>query len=316
MNKKEKSYRILDILLKLKEGKPVNSQDLKIDYGVDRRTIQRDMREIKNFFIQKNIEVDFNRKKQTYELSNKIGSLLKKKILGLVKVLLESRAFNKEETKSIIENLLELVDVKDRKEIEDIICNEFGNYIPPCHNTNLLEFIWELTEYIRNQSKIKIKYGKMDGGKGEKKGIPVSILFSEFYFYIIIREEITNRDIILRVDRIKEVIDLKEKVFINYSERFQDIEYRKKIQFMFGGKEIKLKFEFNGASIEAVKDKIPTAKIKEIGERKYSVEADVFYSRGLLMWILTQGKYIKVTYPNEVIKELKDEIFELNKIYK
>lgn len=316
MEKKEKSYRILDIVFKLQERKYISSEELKTEYRVDGRTIQRDIKEIKNFFGNKDIEVVFNRSKKTYELLGGSEVLDKKKILGVAKVLLESRAFNKEETESIINNLLKFVDKKYRKEIEDIIGNEFKNYIPLNHSIKLVEYIWELTEYIRSHSKIKIKYGKMGGGEGEKIGVPVSILFSEFYFYIIIREEITDRDIILRVDRIKKVIDLKEKVHINYAERFQDIEYRKKIQFMFGGEEIKLKFEFMGASIEAIKDKLPTAKVKELSEKRYSVEADVFYSRGLIMWLLTQGKYIKVTYPNKVVDEIKNEIFELNKIYK
>ena len=45
---------------------------------------------------------------------------------------------------------------------------------------------------------------------------------------------------------------------------------------MTGGKLRKLKFIYRGSSIEALLDKIPTAKAKEIGKNIYEIKAEVF----------------------------------------
>ncbi len=72
-------------------------------------------------------------------------------------------------------------------------------------------------------------------------------MFSEYYFYLtaFIDEEETKKDFdvlndsfptIYRLDRIVRLEVLKEKYHIPYSNRFEEGEFRKRIQFMFGGK--------------------------------------------------------------------------------
>lgn len=72
-------------------------------------------------------------------------------------------------------------------------------------------------------------------------------MFSEFYFYLAAyienidkeKEFAVKNDIyptIYRIDRIAEVHVLDEHFRIPYRDRFEEGEYRKKIQFMFGGR--------------------------------------------------------------------------------
>jgi hypothetical protein len=69
-----------------------------------------------------------------------------------------------------------------------------------------------------------------------------------------------------------------------------------------------IRFEFNGPSVQAVLDKLPTAKIIErMGGRKYLIEAET-YGDGIKMWLLSQGAWVKVVAPNELVKEMKAEI--------
>ena len=66
---------------------------------------------------------------------------------------------------------------------------------------------------------------------------------------------------------------------------------------MTGGKLRKLKFIYRGSSIEALLDKIPTAKAKEIGINTYEVKAEVF-GNGIDRWILSQGDAIEIIEDN------------------
>ena len=47
---------------------------------------------------------------------------------------------------------------------------------------------------------------------------------------------------------------------VPYSDRFQEEEFHKRVQFMYGGRLKKVKFKYSGLSIEAVLDRLSTAK--------------------------------------------------------
>ena len=61
--------------------------------------------------------------------------------------------------------------------------------------------------------------------------------------------------------------------------------------------------------------KLPTAKIIErLGGNKYLIEAEV-YGDGIKMWLLSQGAWVKVTEPPELVEDIKNEISNLSQIY-
>lgn len=62
---------------------------------------------------------------------------------------------------------------------------------------------------------------------------------------------------------------------------------------MFGGKLRKVKFEYIGYSIEAVLDRLPTARIISEEDGKFVIQAEVF-GEGIDMWIRSQGDRINV----------------------
>ncbi len=61
---------------------------------------------------------------------------------------------------------------------------------------------------------------------------------------------------------------------------------------MYGGKLRKVRFEYTGHSVDAVLDKLPTAKILSENDGKYLIEAEVF-GDGIDMWLRSQGEDIK-----------------------
>ena len=77
--------------------------------------------------------------------------------------------------------------------------------------------------------------------------------------------------------------------------------------FIWSGKLRTIRFEFTGSAIQAISDKLPTARVIERNGRTYTVEADV-YGDGIKMWLLSQGRRIKVIAPDDFVGEMKKEI--------
>lgn len=314
-----KVNRILTIYSKLVQGEIVNKRKMAELFNVNEKTIQRDIEDIRNYFVDNrerlgSKEIIYNREKKGYSIDNKEDILTKEDILSITKILLESRAFCKEELNHLINSMLGEVDVKQRKHIKDIIGNELLNYVPLKHGDFLLSKIWGLSELIRNKKVTQINYIKIDGVEVKRIVKPVAITFSEYYFYLIAYFNDFDSPTVFRVDRIKEYKTIGENFYIPSSSRFEDGEFRKRVQFMYAGKLIKMKFEFTGISVEAILDRLPTARIIEREEEKYVIEADV-YGKGIVMWLLSQGKNIRIISPVELYEGILKEIDEIKRVY-
>lgn len=96
-----------------------------------------------------------------------------------------------------------------------------------------------------------------------------------------------------RIDRIKKLTVLDEQFHVPYRDRFEEGEFRKRIQFMYGGRLQKVKFRYSGSDIDAVLDRLPTAQILSEDNGVYIVSAEVF-GKGIDMWLKSQGDRIAI----------------------
>ena len=315
-----KANRLLTIYSKLIKCEIVNKKEMAELFNVNEKTIQRDLEDIRAYFGNNSESLGFKdvvykRDKNGYCIDNRDDMLNEEDILALTKILLESRAFCKDELNHLINSILGQADAHQRRCIKDIIGNELLNYVPLKHNELLLTRIWDLSELIRNKEVTEMSYVKKDGLEVKRIIKPVSIIFSEYYFYLIAYYNDFDSPTVFRVDRIKEYKTLGEKFYISNAERFEDGEFRKRVQFMYPGKLMKIKFEFTGPSIDAVLDRLPTARIIETCKEKFIIEAEVF-GTGIIMWILSQGSNIKVISPESLVEEIKSEIKKFENIYR
>lgn len=194
-------------------------------------------------------------------------------------------------------------DEKDKKMIRDVLGNEMHHYIELHHGKKLLEILWKLEQAVATQTYIVISYKKSTTHEVvERKVKPVGIMFSEFYFYMTAYidgidkgKEFKNPDdpypTIYRVDRLEDIRFLDEHFSVPYAERFEEGEFRKRVQFMYGGCLRKVKFRYSGRDIDSVLDRLPTAEILEKDDEGYTVKAEVF-GAGINMWMKSQGEYI------------------------
>lgn len=310
--REDKIGRVLGIFTKLMNGSLINKAAEAQLYGVNERSIQRDIDDIRSY-LENTMEHDgvlnsvvYDRQAKGYRLEQIYQmKLTNSEILAICKILLDSRAFTKVEMDGLLDKLLTCCTPKaNQKMVRDLISNEAFHYVEPRHKNDFLDNLWSIGQAIRESCFLEIDYERtMDKKTVRRKIKPAAIMFSEYYFYLtafIDDEEVRkNFDVIndssptiYRIDRIKKLKVLKEKFHIPYRSRFEEGEFRKRVQFMYGGKLQKVKFRYSGTDIDAILDRLPTAKILSEENGVYTVSAEVF-GKGIEMWMRSQGEYIE-----------------------
>ena len=308
-----KDIRLLELYDRLLKNEDIDIKKYAEKNKINIRTAERDIKTIRNFLAKKNqTEPIHNSKKKKYQLTYSEDSinLTKSEILAVSKILLASRAFLKDEISLIIDKIVKQCGSEnDLKSIQNLLNNEKFHYIDLQHKKSFINNIWDLGQAIKNKKRIEISYKKMDGKTIKRVIDPVGLMFSEFYFYLLAHIEnidkekhFDNKDdeypTIYRIDRIENFKILNEKYIPTlYKNRFQEGIFRKQVQFMTGGKLRKIKFIYKTNSIEALLDKIPTAKVLEKNKDTYLISAQVF-GNGIDRWILSQGDAIEVIEDN------------------
>lgn len=311
--KNDQIERILQIYAKLSDGHVVNKAEEAEYYGVNEKSIQRDIEHIRKFLdndstrtgIANSIVYDRVEKGYRLETLYKVR-LQNSEILALCKILLDSRAFTKEEMVDMLDKLISCcVPEINQKRVRELISNEEFHYVEPRHRTKFIDRIWDIGQAIMESRYIEMDYYRTkDKQVVHRKVKPAAIMFSEYYFYLtaFIDDEEIRKDFdvindsfptIYRIDRIRSLVILEEKFHIPYTSRFEEGEFRKRIQFMYGGKLQKVRFRYTGTDIDAILDRLPTAKILDEEDGVYTVSAEVF-GTGIDMWLRSQGSYIEV----------------------
>ena len=306
--------RLLAMYAQLAEGKPLYKAREAVKYNCSLRSIQRDIEDLRSFFADRSEttgvvqELIYDRKLNAYRLVPPLRNLLtNEETFAVLKVLLESRSLTKVELFPILEKLISCcVPPDDRRQVTDLIANEKYHYVEPRHKKEILEKMWNLSAAIRAHKEIKITYMRQSGDDVSRVLKPVGIMFSEFYFYLVgfidkenqlekIKFEVENDPFptIYRIDRIKEYAVTDRHFNVPYQNRFEEGEFRKRVQFMYGGKLQKIKFWYKGPSVEAVLDRLPTAKILQHDGSGYLISAEVF-GKGINMWLRSQGDMVEM----------------------
>ena len=142
---------LLIIFLRLQVGKRLSKAKLSEEFSVDPKSIQRDISRLKIILgerIFSNSEIAVDTSDNTYRLIGKTAFNWKD-ILVISKILLENRALNQSELNSLLEGLLALLSIEEKKEVEAIISSERLNYTSLTNNKDRIDTIWKLLEVIR-----------------------------------------------------------------------------------------------------------------------------------------------------------------------
>ena len=303
-----KSSRLLYMYSCLLEGELLNKSDLSKKFNVTPRSVQRDIDTLRYFLDgeKKGRQIVYDARQKGYRIIEKSEKLLSNsEVFAVCKILLESRSMIRSEMEPILDKLVACcTPSSSRRDVQDLLANEKYHYIEPHHGTEVLPLIWQLGSAIKSCKEIDISYRRLKGQKEVfRRVLPVGIMFSEYYFYLVAyiknidkEEHFENPDdnfpTIYRVDRITDVSVSDDHFSIPYRDRFEEGEFRKRVQFMYGGRLQTVKFKYCGPSVEAVLDRLPSANIVEKQSDGWIISAEVF-GNGIEMWLRSQGEYIE-----------------------
>lgn len=329
-----KAGRVLELYQQLNMGQPVRKEEAATHYGVDERSIQRDIDDIRAFLAEQaaitgdRITVAYDRQKKGFVLKGYQSPLMtNSEILAVSKILLESRAFTKGEMSSILDKLISgCVPQKNMKLISDLLANEKFHYVELTNPTRIQEKLWDIGSDIQQRHLLRISYQRqVDGAVPVERVVePVSVLFSEYYFYLnayIVEKDAEDTfthkydyPAIFRVDRIVSYQLMEQKFTLPYANRFQEGEFRKRIQFMYPGRLQRIHFRYTGTSVDAILDRLPTASVKSQDEDGTVIEAEV-YGNGIVMWLLSQGDRVEVLAPQKLRQEMRETLLTMLEKY-
>ena len=311
--------RLLYMYSRLVDGKMLYKKEEAQRFGCSLRSIQRDIEDLRSFLHEQNEasglvqDLVYNQKLGAYQLVPPSRNLLSnEEVFATLKILLESRAFTKKELYPIIDKLIDCCIPKtEQQRVSELIGNEKLLYVEPQHKDKFLKKMWELSGAVREQQEVTITYRRTDGVQVQRTVQPVGIMFSEFYFYLIafltpkdkqkVKFEIENDPFptIYHIDRIKGFTVTDKHFAVPYAKRFEEGEFRKRIQFMYGGHLQRLRFYFKGSCYEYILDRLPTAKVVLEDEKGTLIEAEVF-GKGIDIWLKSQGELIEVVSRQEL----------------
>lgn len=318
----DKSTRVLYMLQQLLQKNRIEKENIQNLFQIDSRTFERDIATLRTFLSQ-NIEyaqklmLEYEHQEKYYYLSNYDNSqLTSKEVLMLIKLLLGSRALCLEELDQMINSLKLQLSSDERKEIDSFIRNERHHFTPLKHGRKLLNHMWDFSQAIEENRAICMEYKKANNTIESYIVHPVGLVFTDYYFYAV--SYVKNKDIpypiSFRLDRILSYEILNEQFKIPYSQRFESGDFHNKINMMYQGELIKFTFRFTGHSVEAVLDKFPVSRVIEEGDGYCIIEA-ISYEQGLLMWLFSQGEWIKVLTPNDLVEKVKDKLNKMISLY-
>lgn len=310
----QKKNRVLDIFYRAMKGENLSVAKIANEYEVSTKSISRDINDIKNFLSDNrelvgNTELQYSSSTKSYYLEFE-NFLLSKELLVIMKIMVGCRAFSKIDILKLFTKLKNFVSYHDKGILDELLEKELYHYNEVNHDCkNVIDNIWQLTRCIHEKIEISVTYYKIDRKLVERKIKPIAIMFSDYYFYLIAYHSDKDdwKPLYYRVDRIINIVKHRSHFTIDKNHDFDEGDLRNKIQFMFTGEFRNIKFEYTGPSVQAILDKIPTAKIVEINGNTKVIEAKTF-GRGINMFLLSQGKMVKVLEPQILVEEMKEEL--------
>ena len=312
----KKSNRVLDLFYRLLRGERVNRASFAEEYEMSERSVERDMRTIREALEDTEDTLAADGQGNLFLKAGRQREFTEMEVLFIAKVLLGTRTLNKEEMAQIIRGMNSLFPSSIRMEIKNAIQNEMDQYVGPQHGKKLLRLAWELNHAMERQVKIFLVYRKLSGEEVTRKVLPVSIVSSECYLYLVgfFEEKSYPYPAFFRLDRIvrAEVTDehYNPKLYKDYNIG----RMKKCIQFMYAGKLMNVKVACRQEAVEAIRDRLPNSHVVGQENGRTILVARVF-GEGFWRWAMQNGDAIEVLEPEELRRKVAEEAKKITQLY-
>ena len=222
-------------------------------------------------------------------------------------------------SKTIIQKCKNMQNIYENRKLRDykIYANDTKT-----DNMEVIKNIEDISEAIQNLNKIEFEYWKYTMDEKIKKEIvstpkvaPYALVYNKQEFYMIGIKEGQDHFYNYRLDRIKNLKQLKEKRTISKTSK-EIKEYAESLVEMFGGEKEEIEVICKDVLLDTVfEDFGKEIDVKKINEKtfKVKIQANV---RGFKFWAMRNMDAVEVLKPLSLRNEIKEIIEAAEKRYK
>ena len=290
-------------------------------YGedIDPRTIRRNINLLQQKFGY-DISTYNENKKGYYILRDPETDFEPGEIRAIIDTFSYSTYIEQRTAKAIIKKCKNLQNIYENEKVRN-----YRIYSPKGKTTNIevIKNIEDIQNSIINKNKVNFEYWKykITGDKIEKQIVsrpvvsPYAIIYDKQQFYMVGIKEGKEEFFHYRLDRIKNMHELAEKITIKKTEK--DIEkYANASVEVISGEEIKIEAECDqyllGEVVEKFGKKITIEPINNVRfNMKLNANPD-----GFKLWAMRNLDLVTVKKPASLVKQIKEILQEANKRYK
>lgn len=237
----------------------------------------------------------------------------------LVDALLSARFITTKEKEYLIEKVTQLTSEEKAKTLPRAT---FFNQTANKDNEYIRENIHYIHEAIANQKVLYYKYGRYNMAKEfefRREGMtytvePYALIWQNDYYYLIGRFQLTGEIRHYRLDRMRHVQLSEEKY-----RRDQDFDLQTYVDqtfHMFAGENVRVRIQFDASLINVILDRFGhDVSIQQVSEDAFILSAQVKLSDGFIHWLLARGDRAKVLSPDHLVKQMKERIAQMSKVY-
>ena len=290
------------------------------EYGVDieQRTIRRNIN-----LLQQKFGYDIS----TYN-DNKIGYYMTNdpetdfepgEIRAIIDTFSYSTFIEPKVAEGIIKKCKKLQNIYENNKIKN-----YKVYSPKGKTTNVevIKNIEDISNSIVNKNKIKFDYWKyvIEGDRIEKQIVskpvvsPYAIIYDKQQFYMLGIKEGNDEYFHYRLDRIKNLEELKEKIEIQKTDK--EIEqYVDTSVEVFSGDEVEIEAECDGYLLGEVFEKFgKKVEVQPINKNTFSMKIKA-NPLGFKLWTMRNLDLVTIKKPKSLVKEIKQVMSEAQKRY-
>ena len=290
------------------------------EYGVDieQRTIRRNIN-----LLQQKFGYDIS----TYN-DNKIGYYMTNdpetdfepgEIRAIIDTFSYSTFIEPKVAEGIIKKCKKLQNIYENNKIKN-----YKVYSPKGKTTNVevIKNIEDISNSIVNKNKIKFDYWKyvIEGDRIEKQIVskpvvsPYAIIYDKQQFYMLGIKEGNDEYFHYRLDRIKNLEELKEKIEIQKTDK--EIEqYVDTSVEVFSGDEVEIEAECDGYLLGEVFEKFgKKVEVQPINKNTFNMKIKA-NPLGFKLWTMRNLDLVTIKKPESLVKEIKQVMSEAQKRY-
>ena len=257
-----------------------------------------------------------NYREKVYYLENAVFEI--HELRYLMDAVSSARFISQPETKQMIYKLRGLTDETTSKRLTNELIHSEGKIVI----RHFAENVQTLHEAIRSKKCVKFQYGRYnveknfilsrDGGYYEV--IPLGVVWSKEYYYLIAKELGKEKIIQYRIDRMSSV--LKTEDSWTPEPGFDLEKYVAQLFNMYSGDISNIAIEFDNHLINVVIDHFGIdAKINQVSDSRFLLETEGVVSDGLVRWLLTWGADAKAVRPADLVERMKKEVERYSGMY-